>query len=159
MCDIGSQIGRISARKLDWELAYVPTLTLAISIPARMSGGSKEIGNMAQRVVVELVDDLDGSVLKEGAGETVTFSLDGRDYEIDLKTTNAKALRKALEPYVSVASRVGKKTGTRGKRTQIPQVGPEASVVKAWARENGYEVADRGRVPAEIREAYEKAHA
>lgn len=111
---------------------------------------------MAQRVVVLLEDDLDGTEIAEGKGETVSFALDGHAYEIDLKTQNAKNLRKALEPYVAVASRVGKKTGTRGKKTQV---GPDAKVVKAWARENGWEVAERGRVSAEVRQAYEEAHA
>jgi hypothetical protein len=110
---------------------------------------------MAQRVQVILEDDLDGTQIPEGKGETVSFSLDGREYEIDLTTKNATALRKALAPYTEKASRVGKKTGTRGKRTQV---GPAPAIIKEWARANGYEVADRGRIPQDVREAYDKAN-
>ncbi|HLT61498.1 MAG TPA: Lsr2 family protein [Microlunatus sp.] len=112
---------------------------------------------MAQRVQVILEDDFDGGK----ADETVTFGLDGVDYEIDLSAKNAKALRSALDPYVSVARRTGgrrrramttravaAKSGARGSTSEI----------RAWAVEQGYEVSSRGRVPAEIREAYEKAH-
>jgi hypothetical protein len=109
---------------------------------------------MAQRVVVELVDDLDGSNIPEGKGETVTFALDGYTYEIDLTNKNATALRKALAPFTEKASRVGKATNRRGSKTKVES---DAKAVRAWAVSNGYEVPERGRIPADIREAYKAA--
>jgi hypothetical protein len=108
---------------------------------------------MAQRVNVILVDDLDGS----DASETVTFGLDGVDYEIDLNEKHAGELRDALALYVGHGRRTGgrRRSGsTRGSSSQ----GPNASEIRAWAKENGYDVSERGRVSAEIRSAYAAAH-
>lgn len=110
---------------------------------------------MAQRVEVLLTDDLDGKELAAGKGETVHFDLDGASYEIDLSTRNAAALRKALAPYVE-AGRKHRPT-TRGSRVTRTQVGADAKTVKEWARANGYEVSDRGRVPNDVRAAFEAA--
>ena len=106
---------------------------------------------MAQRVHVVLVDDIDGS----DAGETVTFGLDGSTYEIDLNEKNATALREALAPYVGHARPVSGRSGRRAAKTA--GVAP-ASEIRAWARENGFDVPERGRVAAEVREAYAAAH-
>ncbi len=110
---------------------------------------------MAQRVEVQLTDDLDGTDIRSGKGETLTFALDGQTFEIDLTNKNAGALRKTLSPYVSAGRRV---RTSRGARVKQVQVGPDAKTVKEWARANGYEVADRGRVPKEIREAFDAAN-
>jgi hypothetical protein len=110
---------------------------------------------MAQRVEVRLSDDLTGDDIPSGRGETVNFAIDGHTYEIDLTNKNAGALRKALSPYVSAGRRV---TTSRGARVKRVQVGPDARTVKEWARANGYEVNDRGRVPNEIREAFDTAN-
>ena len=106
---------------------------------------------MAQRVNVILVDDLDG----KDADETVTFGLDGADYEIDLSEANAKKLRDLLAPYAAA----GRKVGGRRRRSQRAAAGgTSASEIRQWARENGWDVPDRGRVSAEVREAYAAAH-
>lgn len=110
---------------------------------------------MAQRVEVRLSDDLTGDDIPSGKGETVTFALDGQTYEIDLNNKNAGVLRKALSPYVSAGRRV---TTSRGAKVRRTQVGPDAKTIKEWARANGYEVAGRGRVPNEIREAFAAAN-
>jgi hypothetical protein len=110
---------------------------------------------MAQRTQIFLTDDLTGDNIPAGKGETLTFALDGHTYEIDLTKKNAGALRKALSPYVSAGRRV---RTSRGARVKHVQVGPDAKTVKEWARANGYEVADRGRVPKEIRDAFEEAN-
>lgn len=110
---------------------------------------------MAQRVQVQLTDDLDGTDIPSGKGETLTFGLDGQTYEIDLTSKNASALRKALTPYVEAGRRV---TTSRGAKVKRNQVGPDARTVKEWARANGYEVNDRGRVPNEIRGAFDAAN-
>ena len=107
---------------------------------------------MAQKVNIVLVDDIDGS----DASETVSFGLDGTSYEIDLNDKNAAALREALSAYVGHARKV---TTSRGRRrSSTTTSGPSARELRDWARSNGYEVSDRGRVPAEVREAFEAAH-
>ena len=106
---------------------------------------------MAQRMQIILEDDFDGG----NADETVTFSVDGVDYEIDLSTDNAGGLRDALAPWVAHA----RKTGGRRKRGVKPASGSSTSDIRAWALDNGHEVSTRGRVSAEVREAFERAHA
>jgi hypothetical protein len=109
---------------------------------------------MAQRVNVILVDDLDGS----DAEETVSFALDGVDYEIDLSVKHAGDLRNALSLYVGHARRTGgrRKSGRRSSTTA--DGGATAAEIRAWARENGWDVPERGRVSAEVREAYAAAN-
>ncbi|TGB05722.1 Lsr2 family protein [Streptomyces sp. MZ04] len=111
---------------------------------------------MAQKVQVLLVDDLDGGE----ADETVTFALDGKSYEIDLTTANADKLRGLLEPYLKGGRRTGGRgSAGRGKaRAAATGGGQDTAAIRAWAKDNGFEVNDRGRVPASIREAYEKAN-
>lgn len=103
---------------------------------------------MAQKVNIVLVDDIDGS----DAVETVSFGLDGTGYEIDLNDKNAAALRDALAGYIGHARKV---SNTRGRRTKSTTSGPSARELRDWARSNGYEVSDRGRVPADVRDAFE----
>jgi hypothetical protein len=113
---------------------------------------------MAQRVSVVLVDDLDGSE----AAETVSFGLDGVQYEIDLSENNADKLREVLAGYIGHARRAGgrRKTGSASSRSTSNgrSGGASAADVRAWARENGWDVPERGRVSAEVREAYDAAH-
>jgi hypothetical protein len=110
---------------------------------------------VAQKVQVLLVDDLDGGE----ADETVTFALDGKTFEIDLTTSNADKLRGLLDPYVKGGRRTGgRASGGRGKARVAAGGSQDTAQIRAWAKENGFEVNDRGRVPASIREAYEKAN-
>lgn len=120
---------------------------------------------MARRIVHQLVDDLDGTLLEPGEGETVLFSLDGTAYEIDLTDDNASALRAALEPYVSagrsISSPRSSSSGSRGAssgRTRRRGGQQDYGPIREWARQNGYEVSERGRVPAAVIEAYDAAH-
>ena len=111
---------------------------------------------MAQKVQVILVDDLDGGE----AEESVTFSLDGVSYEIDLSSENAEALREAIAPWVGHARRVSGRAG-RGRGPGRPRAAAaktDLADVRNWARENGYQVSDRGRVSQEVMTAYEGAH-
>ena len=113
---------------------------------------------MAQRVQVILEDDYDGTQ----ADETVEFGLDGAEYEVDLSSENAQGLRDALAPWVGVARRTGgrrKRTSAAAPRPAESSGGANTSDIRSWAQENGYEVSSRGRVSAEVRDAYEKAHA
>ena len=115
---------------------------------------------MARKIVHQLVDDLDGTVLEPGEGETVLFALDGKSYEIDLTAQNAQSLRDAFTKYIDAARRMssggsGNSAAARGRRrTGQTDYGP----IREWAKENGYTVSERGRVPATIIDAYEAAH-
>ena len=108
---------------------------------------------MAQRLEIRLTDDLDGTDIRAGKGETITFALDGTSYEIDLTNKNATALRRALSGYIAVARPV---KAMRAGRNALAR--SDARQIKAWARQNGFDVADRGRVPSNIRAAYVEAH-
>jgi hypothetical protein len=110
---------------------------------------------MAQRVLYVLEDDID----KSEAAETVVFGLDAATYEIDLSESNATALRRLLAPYVAVSRRVGGKkkvAPARGRKSSSG--GNSATDIRAWAVSQGMTVSSRGRVPAEVREAYDNAH-
>lgn len=110
---------------------------------------------MAQRVQTLLEDDFDGSE----ADETVTFGLDGAEYQIDLTAANAAELRDTLEPWVAHARKTGgrRKRGTRQTPTQTSS-GSSTADIRAWAQHHGWEVPSRGRIPANIRNAYQEAH-
>jgi hypothetical protein len=110
--------------------------------------------SMAQRVNIVLVDDIDGG----DADETVTFGLDGTTYEIDLSSKNASKLRDAVALYVGHARKVGARRTGGGRRAAATGNGPSAREIREWARDNGWNLSDRGRVAAEVRQAYEAAH-
>jgi len=108
---------------------------------------------MATYTYIKLVDDLDGGP----ADETLQFSIDGRDYEIDLSTQHAQALRENLADYTEHARRPGKRDKPGRRRNSDHDGRPnrtEAAAIRTWARENGYEVNDRGRIPKTVVEAY-----
>lgn len=105
--------------------------------------------SVAQRVVVSLSDDIDGG----DATETIAFGLDGRSYEIDLSTANAKKLRGALEPFVEA----GRKRSKSGKTYHRTAVAPDPRAVRAWAESNGFKVPPRGRIPKKVYEAFNAA--
>lgn len=111
---------------------------------------------MAQRVQVLLVDDIDNT----DADETVTFALDGVSYEIDLNTANAAQLRDALAPWVGHARRAGgrKASGRSSGGSGGGSRRKDVSAVREWARKNGHDVSERGRIPAAVQEAYDKAN-
>lgn len=107
---------------------------------------------MAQKVKVLLIDDLDGS----DADETISFAVDGVTYEIDLNAENAAELREAFAKWIGHARKAGGRRTTR--RASSSSGGGNTAAIREWARDNGYKVSDRGRVSAEIREAYAAAH-
>lgn len=109
---------------------------------------------MARKVIVELVDDYDGTSKAE---ETVTLALDGVTYEIDLSARNAEKLRSALAVWTAHARKVGGRA-TKGKRQAQSTNPQETQAIREWARKNGLEVSNRGRISAEVTEAYKKAH-
>jgi len=101
---------------------------------------------VAQKIQTLLIDDLDGS---EAEG-TVRFGLDGTEYEIDLNAEHARALRDALARYVGAARRPGGARRPARSARRAPASGLNSTEVREWAKAQGIEVKDRGRVPAEL---------
>ena len=118
---------------------------------------------MAQQATVRFIDDLDGS---EASG-TFDFSLDGRNFQIDLSDENAAKLRQALTPFIAAARKAGGRSPGRGRaRPQRPaseekrarSSREETAAIREWARANGHQVNDRGRIAKSVVEAYQVAH-
>jgi hypothetical protein len=107
---------------------------------------------MAQKVTVALEDDLDGGP----ADETVRFGLGGAEYEIDLNKKNAKAFRKQLAPFIDHARKAGRGQRRRPGRTSASR--DRSGSIRAWAKEGGITVSERGRIPASVVEQYEAAN-
>jgi hypothetical protein len=126
-------------------------MSLASANFAHVATNSYSGGPMAKKVQVVLIDDLDGG----SADETVAFALDGVRYEIDLSSANAGRLRDALAPYVGLARKVGRSEARRprsGSRTG------RSAEIRAWARQQGLTVNERGRIPAELAAQYDARH-
>jgi hypothetical protein len=110
---------------------------------------------MAQKTFVQLIDDLDDGT----ADETVSFALDGTNYEIDLSSKNAQKLRDSMAEYVANARRTGRPGGSRAATsTRRPRAGrgdrEQTQAIRDWARKNGHKIGEKGRIPAHILEAY-----
>lgn len=114
--------------------------------------------DMAQKV--SLVDDLDGSLIEDGKGGTVRFSVDGTSYEVDLAEKNIDGLKKALAPFVEVARKSGGRSSSSSSSSSSAKKSDpkQLQAVREWANANGHKVSDRGRIPASVVEAYEAAH-
>ncbi|HEV7183461.1 MAG TPA: Lsr2 family protein [Leifsonia sp.] len=112
---------------------------------------------MAQKVIYQLVDDLDQSPLDDGAGESVIFGLDGVEYEIDLSSAHAAELRAALSAYVTAGRPRARRSAGSTPRRSAP-VKRDLESVRAWANANGFKVSTRGRIPAAVSEAYHAAN-
>jgi hypothetical protein len=113
---------------------------------------------MAQQVLVQLVDDLNGTSSDDVS--TVLFGLDGVTYEIDLSEANAERLRTNLADFAGAARRVGGrlKRGTTSNSAGAGSTG-EAAETRKWAQENGYDLSNRGRIPSHVVDAYHQAQA
>jgi hypothetical protein len=111
---------------------------------------------VAARTVVHLIDDVDGGE----ADETVNFSLDGVEYTIDLSHGNADGLRKALDEFVQAGRRTGGRTSKGAGKTQVKPGGDRAQnqAIREWARRNGHQVSERGRIPAELIAQFQEAN-
>jgi hypothetical protein len=110
---------------------------------------------MAKQVITVLTDDLDGG----DADRTIEFGLDGINYTIDLSEKNAGKLRKALDPYLTVASRLGRtavnsRIASRTVAVSARSNRDQNQAIREWAAKNGYEVSKRGRIPSSIVEAF-----
>ena len=122
-----------------------------ILLPTSVSLHAEDI--VAQKTVVELVDDIDGGE----ADETVTFALDGVDFRIDLSSENANRLRETLAQYVGHARRTGgrKKGGTLASARNGK---PDTQAIREWARSQGETVAERGRISHDLLIRFQEAH-
>jgi Lsr2 len=119
---------------------------------------------MAQRLLSQLIDDLDGTEIPEGSGEQIEFAIRGVKYRIDLADRNVAKLDKALRPFIASATEVSGRTKakqtararsvTNGRRRANQ---PDTATIRAWAGENGYEVSTRGRIPASVVTAYHQS--
>jgi len=118
---------------------------------------------VARKTTIVLEDDLTGQLLEEGRGETVTFALDGQSYEIDLSEENSAQLRDDLRRYVDAGRKVstargsgsGRRSATGGSAASARR---DTGAIRTWARENGHEVSERGRVQSSVIDAYDAAH-
>jgi hypothetical protein len=112
-----------------------------------------EVGEveMAQQVTIALEDDLDGGP----ADQTVRFGLGGADYEIDLNSENAAVFRKEVAPFIEHARNAGRGPGRRPGRTAASR--QRSGDIRAWARDHGIALSERGRIPASVVEQYQAA--
>lgn len=134
-----------------FQLVGTVSQTKSMLVPDLVAASTDKVLGMAKRVITTLEDDLDGS----DANETITFSIDGTEYEIDLNNAHATELRGALNKYTVVARR----TAGRAKPVRRPSAGStDTKAVRAWAIENGFPVNSRGRIQADVIERYAAAH-
>lgn len=114
---------------------------------------------MVKRVSVDLVDDLDGTVIDPQGGRTFTFRVEQVDYEMDLTQTNIERFHEAIADYIAAArviSSVDRDKPARSPRRRKSTT--ELAAIREWARANGFEISSHGRVPVGIKEAYAKVH-
>ena len=107
---------------------------------------------MAQKTIVTLIDDLDGTPIEEGTGETIKFSFDNVSYSIDLNDRNASQFRELVGPYVKNAQTSGRSTATRSSAGRNSK--EDLAAARTWLRDNGHKVSDRGRIPTELMELF-----
>lgn len=114
---------------------------------------------MATRLIAQLIDDIDGTVLEQGEGKQITFSVERRSYEIDLSDSNADKFYAALAPFVDAARSIGSAGRQSTSRAPRAKSDLDLNAVREWARANGHTVSDRGRIAGPVVEAYKAANA
>ena len=112
---------------------------------------------MATRTITKVYSDVSGAEIEDGNGGTVRLALDGVQYEVDLTSDEQAELREALAKYLS-AGRTVSNRGTVSASRSAPSGFASPKEIRAWAQENGYEVPQRGRIPAPVLEAFKLAH-
>ncbi|MGA9870528.1 MAG: Lsr2 family protein [Rhodococcus sp. (in: high G+C Gram-positive bacteria)] len=112
---------------------------------------------MARKTLVQMIDDVDGSVIKEGQGETIEFAIGGTQYRIDLNLKHANELHEQLAFWIEHAEKV---SGRRPRKSASSAARGKTDLqdIRTWARENGYDVSARGRISSDVQAAYEAAH-
>ncbi|MET0820624.1 MAG: Lsr2 family protein [Aeromicrobium sp.] len=114
---------------------------------------------MAKKTIEVITSDLSGEELEPGQGETIRFSIGGSDYSIDLTDAEADELRSTFDKYVKVASRASSRgtQSTSRKSSGSGRTPEELAHIRAWAKENGHTVSERGRIKSEVLEAFDAA--
>lgn len=122
---------------------------------------------VATQIITSLIDDLDGTAIENGSGESIEFAVNGVEYVIDLKSKNATEFHRKLDYYIEHATRVGGRrrrpsaagTALAAKTASSTKRDPaQTRAIRQWASDEGYDVSERGRIPADIEEAYNAAH-
>ena len=116
---------------------------------------------MAELMVRQLIDDLDGTEISNGTGEQIEFTVRGVAYRIDLSRGNVAKFDKALAPFIESATRVAgrvRRPRPIGRRRPARSSKRDVPTIRAWAKKNGHAVSARGRIPGDIKKAYEAAH-
>lgn len=122
---------------------------------------------MAREQIIQYIvtDDFDGKQIDDGLAHTVEFSFEGKDYRLDLRPENYDKIKADFEKWLAAAAEVkptrGSRSGGTGTRrsTGSGRSKEELANIRAWAKENGHEVSDRGRIAQDIQDAYDAAHA
>ena len=112
---------------------------------------------MAQHFQVRYTDDIDGSDLGETAN-TLSFAFEGKEYSIDLSDDNAEAFRQTIAPYIEAGHRVASAKAKAARKNTGKTPPTDTKAIREWARENGHDVSDRGRIPADVMDAYAAAN-
>ncbi|HET9118284.1 MAG TPA: Lsr2 family protein [Pseudonocardiaceae bacterium] len=114
---------------------------------------------MAQKVITEFIDDIEGSP----AERTFTFAVDGTNYEIDLSAENITEFKSAIGGFIESARKIkGSSDGRRTRSTGADggrQSREQTQAVREWARQHGHNISNRGRIPSSIQQAFDQAHA
>ncbi|MFI5436743.1 Lsr2 family protein [Rhodococcus baikonurensis] len=119
---------------------------------------------MAEIVIRQLIDDFDGKPIDTGLGHEVTFSYQGADYRIDLRPTNADKIEAAFAPHIKVAEKVSSANKSRPKTSGTNAASgsgrsvEQLKAIREWAGKNGFDVSPRGRIKAEVIDAFDAAH-
>lgn len=114
---------------------------------------------MARREITQYYDDLDNTPLEDDEVNEIRFSVDGNHYLIDLSEENAAAFRSALEPWIAAAQPAPAPAAAQRSTRQSASSAKRSKAVREWARQEGHEVSDRGKIPARILDLYNAAHA
>jgi hypothetical protein len=118
---------------------------------------------VAEIFIRQLIDDLDGKPIDTGLGHEVTFSYQGADYRIDLRPGNADKIEAVFAPYIKVAEKVSsagkaRATLTAAKTSGSGRSAEQLKAIRDWAGKNGFEISPRGRIKAEVIDAFDAAH-
>jgi hypothetical protein len=112
---------------------------------------------MAQQFQVQYIDDLDGTDLGSEAN-SISFAFEGKEYTIDLSEANAEAFREVMAPYIENGHRVTGGKAKPARKSAAKSSSGDTKIIREWARENGFEVSDRGRIPSDVMDAYAAAN-
>lgn len=113
---------------------------------------------MVKQTIVQLVSDLSGEVIEDGDGRTVRFALEGATYEIDLTHAESDQLHAALAPFIAAGRSVGRGLRASSVSSSGGRGPQELAEIRAWLRDRGHEVSDRGRIRADLLALYDAEH-